>query len=183
MEYYSVIHKKKWAIRSWKDRGNLNTYYFVNKGSMKRHSWNGHGWCFQPYDILGKAKTTKMLKPPVVSREEGWVGATKDFQGSETLPCDIVLLQDFPVPQWWRTCLRCKTCGLALWAGKILWGGRSNPLQYSCLENPMDWGAWWATIYRQQGVGHDWSNYACTHSGTVMLYDMHFSNSVKLWHK
>ena len=24
--------------------------------------------------------------------------------------------------------------------------GRGNPLQYSCLENPMDRGAWWATI-------------------------------------
>ena len=23
-----------------------------------------------------------------------------------------------------------------------------NPLQYSCLENPMDRGAWWATVYR-----------------------------------
>ena len=22
-----------------------------------------------------------------------------------------------------------------------------NPLQYSCLENPMDRGAWWATIH------------------------------------
>ena len=25
--------------------------------------------------------------------------------------------------------------------------GNSNPLQYSCLENPMDWGAWWATVH------------------------------------
>ena len=24
--------------------------------------------------------------------------------------------------------------------------GNSNPLQYSCLENPMDRGAWWATV-------------------------------------
>ena len=27
--------------------------------------------------------------------------------------------------------------------------GNGNPLQYSCLENPMDGGAWWATV---QGV-------------------------------
>ena len=26
--------------------------------------------------------------------------------------------------------------------------GNGNPLQYSCLENPMDRGAWWATVYR-----------------------------------
>ena len=26
-------------------------------------------------------------------------------------------------------------------------GGHSNPLQYSCLENPMDRGAWQATVH------------------------------------
>ena len=25
--------------------------------------------------------------------------------------------------------------------------GHGNPLQYSCLENPMDRGAWWATVH------------------------------------
>ena len=33
--------------------------------------------------------------------------------------------------------------------------GNSNPLQYSCLENPMDGGAWWATVHGSQKVGHD----------------------------
>ena len=31
--------------------------------------------------------------------------------------------------------------------------GKGNPLQYSCLENPMDRGAWWAT-YSQWGHKH-----------------------------
>ena len=26
--------------------------------------------------------------------------------------------------------------------------GNDNPLQYSCLKNPMDRGAWWATVHR-----------------------------------
>ena len=26
--------------------------------------------------------------------------------------------------------------------------GNGTPIQYSCLENPMDRGAWWATIHR-----------------------------------
>ena len=30
-----------------------------------------------------------------------------------------------------------------VWSGE----GNGNPLQYSCLENPMDWGAWWAAVY------------------------------------
>ena len=35
--------------------------------------------------------------------------------------------------------------------------GNGNPLQYSCLENPRDGGAWWAAVYR---VGHDRSDLA-----------------------
>ena len=33
-------------------------------------------------------------------------------------------------------------------------GGHGNPLQYSCLENPMDRGAWWATVH---GVAKSWT--------------------------
>ena len=29
----------------------------------------------------------------------------------------------------------------------ILWRGECNPIQYSCLENSMDRGAWWATVH------------------------------------
>ena len=32
--------------------------------------------------------------------------------------------------------------------GRSPGGGNSNPLQYSCLKNPMDRGAWWVTVYR-----------------------------------
>ena len=35
--------------------------------------------------------------------------------------------------------------------------GDGNPLQHSCLENPMDWGAWWATVQRVETVGQDWA--------------------------
>ena len=33
------------------------------------------------------------------------------------------------------------------WVGKIPWRGHGNPFQYSCVENSMDRGAWWATIH------------------------------------
>ena len=33
--------------------------------------------------------------------------------------------------------------------------GNGNPLQYSCLENPMDRGAWWATFHGVSRVRHD----------------------------
>ena len=37
--------------------------------------------------------------------------------------------------------------GFNPWAGKTLEGRHSNPLQYSCLENFMDTGAWRATVH------------------------------------
>ena len=37
--------------------------------------------------------------------------------------------------------------GLIPELGRIAGGGNINPLQYSCLENPMDRGAWWATVH------------------------------------
>ena len=32
-------------------------------------------------------------------------------------------------------------------SGRSSGEGNGNPLQYSCLENPMDRGAWWATVH------------------------------------
>ena len=32
--------------------------------------------------------------------------------------------------------------------GRFPGEGNGDPHQYSCLENPMDKGAWWATVYR-----------------------------------
>ena len=32
--------------------------------------------------------------------------------------------------------------------GRSLGGGTGNPLQYSCLENPMDRGVWWSIVHR-----------------------------------
>ena len=37
--------------------------------------------------------------------------------------------------------------GLIPGSGRSPGEGNSNPLQYSCLENPMDRGAWWGTVH------------------------------------
>jgi len=37
--------------------------------------------------------------------------------------------------------------GFSPWLGRSPGGGHSNPLQYSCLENTMDRGNWWATVH------------------------------------
>ena len=37
--------------------------------------------------------------------------------------------------------------GLIPGSGRSLGEGNGNPFQYSCLDNPMDRGAWWATVH------------------------------------
>ena len=41
--------------------------------------------------------------------------------------------------------------------------GNGNPLQYFCLENPMDWGAGRLQSTGLQRVRYDWGDLACTH--------------------
>ena len=45
--------------------------------------------------------------------------------------------------------------GLIPVLGRSPGGGNGNPLQYSCLENSMDRGAWQAQVMGLQRVGHD----------------------------
>ena len=44
--------------------------------------------------------------------------------------------------------------GLIPRSGKSPGEGNGNPLQYSCLENPLDRGAWQATVH---GVAKNWT--------------------------
>ena len=52
--------------------------------------------------------------------------------------------------------------------GRSPGGGHSNPLQYSCLENPINRGAWWATLH---WVAQGWTQLKqlSTHSGTSLI--------------
>jgi len=59
------------------------------------------------------------------------------------------------IPGWrWRSLVGCSPWGHYELDGlhfhfslSCIGGGNGNPLQYSCLENPRDGGAWWAAIY------------------------------------
>ena len=55
----------------------------------------------------------------------------------------------------------------SLGLGRIPGGGHGNPLQYSCLENPMDGGAWWATVHR---VAKSWTQLKQFSTHTTIIY-------------
>ena len=64
---------------------------------------------------------------------------------------------------------RCKRdAGSIPGLGRSPRGGHGNPLQYSCLENPMDRGAWQAMGSHR--VRQAWSNLACTQKGMYYWY-------------
>ena len=63
----------------------------------------------------------------------------------------VYLYMGLPVAQQWRIHLQCRSWGdvdSIPGLGRYPAGGHGNPLQYSCLENPMDRGAWWSTVQR-----------------------------------
>ena len=60
--------------------------------------------------------------------------------------------------------------GLIPASGRTPGRGKGNPFQYSCLENPMDRGAYGLQSIRSKRVGHDCSDFTCTHAwGNGML--------------
>ena len=79
--------------------------------------------------------------------------------------CSIKEIEKWASPQWLKICLfglgwglpggsggKESACnagdqGLTPGAGRVPGEGNGNLLQYSCLGNPMDRGAWWATVH------------------------------------
>ena len=69
-------------------------------------------------------------------------------------------------------CRRHNWCGFDRWVRKVPWRRNGNPLQCSRLENPMDRGAWWATVHRvtkESDTTEETWHAACTHN--ILVYD------------
>ena len=63
----------------------------------------------------------------------------------------------------------------------LLGEGNGTPLQYSCLENTMDGGAWWATVH---GITKSWtslSNFTFTFHSAALEKKMATHSSVLVW--
>ena len=59
--------------------------------------------------------------------------------------------------------------------------GNGTPLQYSCLKNPMDGGAWWATVYGVAMSQTRLSDFAFTFHFHALEKEMATHSSVLAW--
>ena len=66
----------------------------------------------------------------------------------------------------YRILFHYKECQIYIYIGE----GNGNPLQYSCLENSMDRGAWQGMVHGLQRAGHDWTTNTHTHTHTHNFY-------------
>ena len=145
------------------------SFHFPSKSTKTRFSFSGTG-------LPGMPPPSSWLCPVIISGCHSplgtWVGAPRahmhkghgDLHSEGSLPQSISLLIRIHDN---NVC--CTFVGNQVWAsggsmvknppadagdvgsipgpGRSPGGGHGNPLQDSCLENPMDRGAWWATVH------------------------------------
>ena len=66
-------------------------------------------------------------------------------------------------------------------SGRSLGGKNDNPLQYSCLENPRDRGAWWAAVHGVAEGRTRLSNFTFTFHFYALEKEMATHSSVLAW--
>ena len=99
--------------------------------------------------------------------------------------------EGFGLPRWHigkESACQCGRCGFDLWVGKIPWRRKWQSTPVFLPGNPMDRGAWWATVH---GVAKGWtllSDWACTYTlkylGMKCLYVCnlkYFNNNKNRW--
>ena len=111
-----------------------------------------------------------------IKRERSWLSTRSPRTSFQPLPARgevdhaldalwAVLLQMLGLPRWLSgkesVCIARDTgnMGLIFGLGRSPGKGNGHPLQYSCLENPMDRGAWQATVH---GVAKSQTQPSCT---------------------
>ena len=113
-------------------------------------------WSLEAYTLPDRYKPT--------TTNEGAVSINPGYNGNLS----------FQVAQWLRIHLpmqetQTRDLGSIPGSGRFPGGGHGNPLQYSCLENPMDGGLWQATVQRVT-KSRTWLKQLSTHKKFLCIW-------------
>ena len=113
-----------------------------------------------------------------------WIMTQQDSEGNKKGFKKGVLVQNLKFVNRSRDVDRKNQYVFSTVLGLFLYGtreGNGKPLQYSCLENPMDGGAWWAAVHR---VARSWtrlSDFTFTFHFHALEKEMATHSSVLAW--
>ena len=127
----SATWKAPWVPQSWiKSMPHAVEAWFLNHWTVSEVPWKSPIWRFLPISpCLGFPPNLGHQRAPR-SKHPGFPGGAR---GVKNPPANAGGLRDAS-----------SFSGLGRSPGE----GQGNPLQYSCLENPMDRGAWQGTVHR-----------------------------------
>ena len=159
----------KLNLRACSTGGDCGTDRYRNQWGKCRRGWT----FYREHVSLGTSKEARdrsIKKPEREWRPRKHVGEvghtwgkTGDLWGSSY---QWLQRDDFPSSSEGKasTC-NAEDLGSIPGSGRSSGDGNGNPLQYSCLENPMDRGAWWATVH---GVAESQTSLSDQHTHTGM---------------
>ena len=136
---------------------------FSDSNSNRQRGTNGYfpRWNLAYTSITKWPRLTSPVEPDIASRLM--------WDVRKTSPVAQVVKNCLPV----HSCPRPRDVGLIPKLGRSPGGRNGSPFQYSCLENPMDRGAWWATVC---GIAKRWTR-LITHAWK-MLWEGHMTSVV-----
>ena len=123
-----------------------------------------------PETVLGGRELKVVKRYKLLYIRQMW---TRDVRYSMVNIISIVVCYIWGLP--WQLigkesacqCRRCNRHEFSPWVRKSPWRRKWQPIQYSCLENPMERGAWWATFHGVRKSQTQLSNQITT---ATMLY-------------
>ena len=136
---------------------------------------NGHP---PQYSCLENSNDRRAWQATVHGIPKSWTWLS-DFHFTPALQADFFFFflffffyyLNYPYPgtsgeEFLHQCRRCQRCQFDPWSGRSSGVGNHNLLQYSCLENSMDRGAWRATVH---GVTERWTWLSTHNTHTSLL--------------
>ena len=127
--------------RIWRDRGLPGGPEVKNAGA----TGSIHGWGARPQHCNCRARTPRLERSPHAATRPRSAAATDP--SSETSAARESSLLELVVKNPPASAADVRETGSVPGSGRSLGRGHGSPLQDSCLENPMDRGAWRATVH------------------------------------